>query len=173
MGFLPASGLMQVAYVVEDLDAAIDNWAKVSGVGPFFLRRHVQYAEMTYRDRPCRADVSLAFAFSGDTQIELIQQHNDAPSAYQDFVRRQGFGQQHLGVLTDDLAGDVARFGSRSVRVIQRQVNLAGIETVLLDTEFHPGAVLELIANGPALQASFNAMKAAAREWDGVDPRRE
>lgn len=173
MHVLPAGGIMQIAYVVEDLDLAIEHWAKTFGVGPFFVRRHVQYQDITYRGRPCEADVSLGFAFSGETQIELIQQHNTADSVFNDFREAHGFGQQHVGVLSDDLEGDAARLAARGVSVVQRCVNPNGVETLLFDTEFHPGVMLELIGATPGLREGFAAMKEAARSWDGVNSRRE
>jgi catechol 2,3-dioxygenase-like lactoylglutathione lyase family enzyme len=173
MPILPPGGIMQIAYVVEDLDKAVDHWAKVLGVGPFFIRRHVQYPTLTFRGGPCEADLSLAFAFSGDTQIELVQQHNAAPSLYSEFIARHGYGQQHLGVISDDLAADVEKFTARGFPVVQHHVNPNGIETMLFETDLHAGGVIELIGSTPALTEGFAAMKEAARTWDGVDPRRE
>ena len=34
--------VMQIAWVVRDLEAAIDHWTRMMNVGPFFLFEHVQ-----------------------------------------------------------------------------------------------------------------------------------
>jgi hypothetical protein len=54
--------------------------------------------------------VSLARAFSGHTMIELIQQHDDAPSVLHegDGPRRYGF--HHWALMTKRLDEDVARY---------------------------------------------------------------
>jgi hypothetical protein len=161
-------GIMQVAYVVEDIDQAIEHWVRTLGVGPFFVARHVAYKEFSYRDGTAPPDVSLAFAYSGDTNIELVQQHDQTPSAFLDFMRAHGPGVQHVGVLSDDIGADTRILEARGAVVVQRLVNAAnGVETRFFDTEFHPGAMLELIQRSPALDAGFAFMKRAAKDWDG------
>ena len=70
-----ASGhAMQSAWVVDDLDAAVDAWLKV-GIGPFFF---VEYApelfeNSTYRGSPSPISMKIALAQAGDMQIELIE----------------------------------------------------------------------------------------------------
>ena len=47
-------------------------------------------------------EMSIALANSGDLQIELIQQRNDAPSMYQDFLAAHGEGLQHMSYWSTD-----------------------------------------------------------------------
>ena len=82
--------IMQFSYVVRDLDAAIEHWAGNLQVGPFFVAPHVPYTRCLYRGTPTDLDMSVAIAYTGDTQIELVQQHNDAPSIFRDFLSRRG-----------------------------------------------------------------------------------
>ena len=51
---------------------------------------------------PCTVDFSVAIGYWGDTQIELIQQHNDAPSIYREFLQKGYRGMQHMCVVTHD-----------------------------------------------------------------------
>ena len=37
---------MQNAFVVDDLDAAMDHWLNKMGVGPYFMFEHVQFREI-------------------------------------------------------------------------------------------------------------------------------
>ena len=80
--------IMQNAFVVPDLAAAIDHWVRVMNVGPFFMFEHIPFAELWYRGAPARVDLSCAIAYHGDLQIELIRQQDDAPSIYTDFAVR-------------------------------------------------------------------------------------
>ena len=80
-GSISALGpVMQLAYVPSDFDAAIAHWTKVMGVGPFFLMEDIRLENMRYRGEPTDAVFSLALAYWGDMQIELIRPENDAPS---------------------------------------------------------------------------------------------
>ena len=62
----------QMGYVVTDLDQAMAGWLEL-GVGPWFVMRGLPL-QADYRGEPCETTLSLAFANSGEMQIELIQQ---------------------------------------------------------------------------------------------------
>ena len=47
-------------------------------------------------------EMSVALANSGDLQIELIQQRNDAPSMYKEFLDSGREGLQHMSYWTRD-----------------------------------------------------------------------
>src|ERR1700691_4138731 len=70
--------IAQIGYVVRDIDAAMDNWIE-HGVGPWFYVDRVQTDYFRYRGADSAMEMSVALANSGDIQIELIQQRNDAP----------------------------------------------------------------------------------------------
>ncbi|QTO23390.1 VOC family protein [Burkholderia seminalis] len=161
--------VMQVAYVVDDVDAAIALWSKL-GVGPFFVSRHVRYAEQTYRGEYTNCDITAAFAYSGDLQIELVQQHNAAPSVFADFRSRYGAGVQHFGVLSNDIAADTAALADQRFFPLHRTVSSIGVETVFFEPPLIGGTVLELIQASPLITGGFAQMKAAAQAWDGNGP---
>lgn len=73
--------VMQLAFVPADFDAALAHWLKV-GAGPFFALDHVKLDEVRYRGQPAEIDFSMVLGYWGDLQIELIRQHNAAPSIY-------------------------------------------------------------------------------------------
>lgn len=162
-----SSAIMQAAFVVDDVRAAAQRWAKDMGIGPFFVQDHVRYRSLTYRGEPCAADVSLAFAFSGDMQIELVCQHNDTPSIYRDAVAAHGYGAQHLGKVVADLPGELAQFARRGIAPVQHGVSEDGVETVFLPFQSGPAGIIELIQGSEALTQIFAFMKATAADWDG------
>ena len=55
----------------------------------------VPIEDFRYRGEPSPLEVSIALANSGALQIELIQQRNDAPSMYRDFLSRESRGGLH------------------------------------------------------------------------------
>lgn len=164
-----AGQISQVAYVVEDLDLAIAHWVKL-GVGPFFVGRHMKYARRVHRGESTDYDISAAFAFSGDLQIELIEQHNAAPSAMQDFIRSRGYGVQHLGVLVDDIAAGAERLAAQGFPQLSQSVSEVGVETRFFDIGLDGGCVLELIQKNQMLETAFAQMKEASRVWSRGDP---
>lgn len=165
--------IMQNGFVVRDLERAVDHWTKKLGVGPFYLLEHVQFDELLFRGGPSPVDMTGALAYWGDLQIELILQHNDAPSTYREFLDRGLQGLHHMGMITQDIEGDLARFRAAGFGPVQQgQVAPRGARFAYLDCEVHPGGILELIEAAPDLMGAFATIHAASRDWDGRDPIR-
>ena len=83
-----ASGhAMQSAWVVDDLDAAVDAWLKV-GIGPFFFVEYTPdlFEDSTYRGTPSPISMKIALAQAGDMQIELIEPTGEQANIYRDTV---------------------------------------------------------------------------------------
>ena len=95
--------LRQNGYVVRDIEAALRHWTEVLGIGPFFYFERVPIEEFRYRGEPSPLDVSIALGQSGALQIELIQQRNDAPSMYKDFLDAGHEGLQHVAYWTESM----------------------------------------------------------------------
>ncbi|MFN6979945.1 MAG: VOC family protein, partial [Gemmobacter sp.] len=96
--------VMQLGYVVPDLDAALRHWSGTLGVGPFFVTAAVPYAELTFRGAPVAAETRVALASHRGMQIELIAQVAGGRTVFSDFLARRGGGMHHVCALTDDLA---------------------------------------------------------------------
>jgi hypothetical protein len=78
--------MRQVGIVVRDIEKAMRHWVEVCGVGPWFYAEQLPMDEFRYKGRIYDLKVSIALANSGDVQLELIQQRNDVPSLYSDFL---------------------------------------------------------------------------------------
>ena len=159
--------IMQNGFVVPDWRAAAEHWAHTLGVGPFFVVEHVEFAECRFRGEPVEIDMSVAIAYSGDYQIELVQQHNDAASIYTEFLASNAPGLQHVGTLVDDLDQALDSIKLRS-KIIQDGVTAAGQRFAYVDTVQHNGTMLELIEVDAAMHNAFDYMRKAAENWDGV-----
>jgi hypothetical protein len=168
--------IMQNAFVVPDLEAAIDFWTRIMHVGPFYIFEHIPYAEIHFRGKPTQIDMSAAIAYSGDVQIELIQQYDDSPSIYSEFTRRGLKGMQHMGVMTDSVDGDLESLARVGIEPVQHGRTAWGARFAYLGTDeqrgSHPGAMLELIERGPAINGAFKVIRDAAESWDGSEPLR-
>ncbi|MEQ1489952.1 MAG: VOC family protein, partial [Terricaulis sp.] len=95
----------QNGYVVRDIDAAMKHWIDVMGVGPWFYIEDVKTDWFKHRGVDSDVKMSIALANSGDLQIELIQQRNDAPSMYKEFLDAGHEGLQHMSYWTLDYQG--------------------------------------------------------------------
>jgi hypothetical protein len=87
--------MRQVGIVVRDIESAMRHWVEVCGVGPWFYAEQLPMDEFRYKGRIYDLKVSIALANSGDVQLELIQQRNDVPSLYRDFLAAGHEGMQH------------------------------------------------------------------------------
>ena len=158
---------MQNAWVVDDLDAALDHWINKMGVGPFHLFEHVQFKEIYFRGERATTDMTAAIAYWGGMQVELIKQYNDAPSIYRDFQASGLRGMQHMGVLTSDLDEHLSRLKPLGIVPIQWGAMPAGMRFAYVSSDFLPGTMIELIEPGQAITDYFKLMKDAADNWDG------
>ena len=163
--------IMQNGFVVADWHEAALHWAEHLGVGPFFVVKHIEFAECRYRGEATSIDMSVAIAYAGEFQIELVQQHNDAPSIYRDFLAANAPGLQHVGALTDDLDAALDRNDLRD-RIVQDGETAAGQRFAYVDTILHNGTMLEIIETDAAMRRGFDFMRNAAATWDGIDPVR-
>jgi catechol 2,3-dioxygenase-like lactoylglutathione lyase family enzyme len=165
--------IRQNGYVVRDVEAALHHWTTVLGVGPFFYFERAPITEFTYRGATSPLEVSIALGNSGDLQIELIQQRNDAPSMYRDFLAAGREGLQHIAYWTNDFEADLQRCLHKGLVVGQQGVaGGANGRFVYFDTEAHPGTVVELSDSSGAKGAFFKHIADVARTWDGKDPIR-
>ena len=163
----------QNGYVVRDIRAALAHWTEVLGVGPFWFFEEAPVEDFRYRGEPSDLVVSIALAQSGPLQIELIQQRNDAPSMYRDFLAAGHEGLQHIAYWTEDFDRDLERILGLGHAVGQSgQVGGPDGRFVYLATEAHPGTVIELSEISGPKGAFFRHIAEAARDWDGGDPIR-
>ena len=163
--------IRQNGYVVRDVEAAMRHWTEVLGVGPFFYFERVPIEDFRYRGAASPLEVSIALANSGPLQIELIQQRNDAPSMYRDFLAAGHEGLQHVAYWTEAFDTDLERL--RELEIGQSgAVGGADGRFVYFATESHPGTVVELSEISGAKGRFFSRIRDAAATWDGSDPIR-
>jgi methylmalonyl-CoA/ethylmalonyl-CoA epimerase len=158
--------IFQMAYVVDDLDRAVGHWTRSMPAGPFDVVEAVPYEFILYRGRPIELMTRVAIGYSGDLQIELIQQISPEPSIFTEF-RTRGDGPHHVCALSESVAADVAAWQNRGASLLQNGRTKAGIDFAYLDTTAGGhGAVLELVESKPGLLRYFDRLRdkaAAAR----------
>lgn len=165
--------VFQVAYVVADIEAHIDHWTKIMGVGPFFrfpVPRPI--ADLKVDDKPAAPDTDLfagvALSYSGDTMIEIIQP-GSAPSTYREFLDAGRQGVHHLGTFTDDYDNQMAAARAAGIEVALEGVLPLSRFAYLKTDHLGPGTIVEIIEPQPAMIALFEGIREAARTWDGEE----
>ncbi len=169
----PLGGIMQVAYVVEDIEKSMVHWTKTLGVGPFFLFEHFALEDYRYRGKPSDLDITLAMGFSGSMCFELIVQHSHSPSVYTEVIENRGYGFHHWGVSTDSFDADLARHqAAGNAEVLYGRVPPVDARAAYVDTLAELGGMIELIEINPAVEGLFEAVKEPSINWDGTEPVR-
>jgi len=165
--------IRQLGYVVPDIEAAMDYWSRVLGVGPWFYNPRVPIVNYRYRGESYEPHNSVALANSGFVQVELIQTRNDVPSMYRDFQRAGRTGLQHVAYWTESYDADLARLTAQGFQpAMSGEVGERG-RFIYFDTEYHPGAVIELSEVAGPKGKMFDMIRAASQGWDGSEPVRK
>jgi hypothetical protein len=164
----------QNGYVVRDIRAAMDYWINVMGVGPWYYMDRVKTDYFRHRGKDSGVEMSIALANSGDLQIELIQQRNDAPSMYKEFLDSGHEGLQHMSYWSKEYQALYDRALALGYKVgHEGQIGGEQGRFAYFDTQSHPGTVIEISDISGAKGAFFERVRQAATNWDGSRPIRE
>jgi hypothetical protein len=162
--------IRQIGFVVTDLDKALASWVAL-GVGPWYVVRGQQLHAL-YRGAPCEVTLSIAFANSGDMQIEVIQQENDAPSIYTEFLKTVGEGFNQFAYWADDFETTVKSVEDAGWPVVWSGGEDAGVRYAYAVPPGGPAAIIEISELNEATTGLGDFVRAAADGWDGNDPIR-
>lgn len=166
----PLDGIMQVAYVVPDIHAAMHTYQQRLNLGPWFLFEHFEFQWLEYRGREATLDVTLALANSGSMTFELIQQNDDTPSAYREIVEKRGYGFHHLAIAAPPAEYDatVARYRTQGYDLVFEGAVGVGARASYVDTTPDLGGMLEIIEVTPPVEWLFTHVRHASVGWDRV-----
>lgn len=165
-------GIRQLGMVVHDAESAMREWGRL-GVGPWFVMRNFVVDDFFYRGEPSPApEITMCFAHSGPLQIEIIQQHNDVPSGYRDFLQSGREGAQHVAAWFSDHASydakraELLAHGFEIVHEGAARVNDARF--AYFASKERGGLEFEIAeAILPPLEEGRKFMEKSAQEWDG------
>ncbi len=165
--------VMQICWVVPDIDVAMRNWTETMGIGPFFLFRDLDIDTVKHRGAPTRVRFHIAMAQAGDVQIELAQQVSDAPYAYNEVFPNGGQGGvHHVAIYVADYTAALRHFTDQgfapSVEGLFGDMHFAYV-----DTRSTLGCMVEIIEHNALEDRIFARIREGAETWDGVtDPVR-
>ena len=175
MGFGGEAGtICQMAYVVEDMDKAIDWWIRKVGVGPWFFLPSFGGEGHFFRGAPCTSNVAIAMSFAGSMNIELLQPLDDNPSVYKETIDRVGYGFHHFGLAIDgdEIEAEVERRIARGEVLAHRAPVPTGGSVAYFEGGAGAPGFVELIPATTGMDEGFTRFWQATRNWDGKDPVR-
>lgn len=162
--------VMQLAFVPDDFDAAIKHWTEVMGVGPFYLIENIHLDGMKYRGQSTDAAFTLALAYWGDMQIELIKAQDDHPSIYSgEYAATEGL--HHVCMLVDDITEARRMCAAQGAEVVV-EGKFGASEVIYVDPGKGTGHLVEILQQDTSGPDLFAIIKAASVDWDGSDPVR-
>lgn len=165
----------QLGMVVRDIDQALGVATRQLGIGPFCIMREIRPDWFRYRGQPSASPLlSLAFAFTGDLQVEIIQQHDDAPSGFLDFIRSGREGAQHLAswVASRDAYEQACDKALASGAPILHEGQIGPGRFTYFDTADTALGLCYEISEGliPEYAGVSETYLQKSKEWDGRDP---
>jgi len=162
-----------MGYVVQDIEAAMQHWTRALRVGPFYYAEGAPIHENRYCGTASDVRASIALSYSGNMQIALIQQRNEAPSSFLDFLNAGRIGLHHVGFFSSNFDRDLHR---------AREVGLSVLQTSVIGKPDGKFAILsseDPVRTRPALIATsdsnldlFRMVEKEAQRWDGSGPIR-
>ncbi len=143
------NGVAQIGIIVENLEATVERYCRVFGIGPwhFYTYKKPLVKEMTYHGKPANYSMRLALSYFGPMRIELIEP-GEGESVYHDFVKEHGYGVHHLGILTQDIEKSIDEARAAGIEMIMDGAGYGPDgdgHYAYLDTERDFGTTLELI----------------------------
>lgn len=165
----------QMGYVVRDIRAAMDAWIE-HGVGPWFYFEKVETDYFRYRGADSPMQMSVAIANTGALQIELIEQRNDAPSLYKEFLDSGREGFQHVSYWTTDYQALYDKALSLGY-IVGHEGAIGGEQGRFAYFENHlahgAGTMIEISDISGPKGLFFQHVRELSASWDGTDPIRQ
>ena len=160
------SGPVQLAYAVPDVRDAAAGWAPL-GVGPFFVRDHIELGATRINGVAATFDHSSAYGWWGDVMFELICQHD---SGGEMIVPVSGL--HHVAHFVDDLDAVSKRLTDDGHAEVLHAETKGGMGFAFHDGGAARGHLIEIYEEVPALRSFYDMVRDASIGWDGNDPVR-
>lgn len=160
-----------VGYVVADLRAGAERFARLTGAGPFFAMEHIAFDEVTYEGEPAAYDHSSAFGRWGEILVELTQVHEAQPAGLRERLVAPGAGAGHVAWLAASLERETARLRELGLEPFHGG-RTGPVRAVWFDGGPLFGHPVEVLQDAPELQGFYAMVRAAAASWDGSEPLR-
>jgi Glyoxalase/Bleomycin resistance protein/Dioxygenase superfamily len=161
----------QLAFVVDDLEAAALRWVEAYGIGPFYVLPANGPAPARYRGEPSELDVQIAVTQAGPVQIELVHQRCDNPSVFRDVYASGQAGVHHIATMTGDFDAAIVHYRGLGYEPVTELHSGMG-RVAFVDTFAALGLMTEVVERDEGLVSALVGTARVCASWDGSDPIR-
>ena len=103
--------LRQISYAVKDLDAVVEKWTKLWGMGPWTYKEN---GGVDGKNRPWK--IRMAFAYlANDVEVELVE-CTEGRIFQSRFLDNWGEGIHHVGFLVGDIDAETKNLTDQGAR---------------------------------------------------------
>ena len=162
--------IVQIAYYVNDVEAAAKKAHTVFGTGPFYIYKNIELIDVTYRGRKAVLDHTSAYAQAGPVMLEFTQQNNEGSSAFKDMYPDGQEGFHHVAIFVEDLETAMRNLNALHCETVTHYFTREGnVEVAFVDTRSILGHMVELYKPVAALTRFYDTVARAAQTWDGKE----
>ncbi|WP_322544783.1 VOC family protein [Rhodococcoides fascians] len=162
--------IVQVAFVVDDLEKAALHWAQTHGAGPFFFLDEVPLTDVRGPDgEPGVLQQGFAVGQWGPVMVELNRQDRIEPAAAGDILMAPGFS--HIAYFSTDSEAEEQRLVEAGAPLLM-SLSFGETRVRFHDARSTSGYVIEHYACAGAVEETYRRVAEAAEGWDGTDPFR-
>ncbi|MGE5646531.1 MAG: VOC family protein [Acidobacteriota bacterium] len=139
--------IVQVAIVCKDIEACSQRWARMLGQKPNPIRTTLPGREVKvlYHGKPSDGRAKLTFLNTGTTVLELMEPVG-GPTAWKDFLDKNGEGVQHVAFQVEDLERTIKSLEQQGMPVIHRgRYDSNDGDYVYVDSQAKLGVTIELL----------------------------
>ena len=165
---------VHTAFVVPELKSHVDRLL-ASGIGPVFMLRRIQ-GPGRYRGKRYDPITTVAFFCTGNVHYEIVEQNDDTPSAYTEFLERnpQG-GLHHVAYYSKDFPSDMkrAKDAGMELEIVQEFLtpDLVPFEIYMEPKGVRDPLLVQFLYPGPS-EKVFSQIEAISADWNGKNPVR-
>jgi hypothetical protein len=161
--------VVQIAFVVDDLEEACLHWVRTFGAGPFFIHDPVRLGEVVAADgSPGVFEQASAFGQWGSVMIELVRFDRVEPAEAARVLRRPGLS--HAAYFATNSTDEVVRLEDAGAPLLMK-LALGAHHCHLHDATTTVGFIVEHYPF-QAVKRNYRMVSEAAASWDGRDPIR-
>jgi catechol 2,3-dioxygenase-like lactoylglutathione lyase family enzyme len=121
-----------------------------------------------YRGEPCAPTLSIGFANSGPMQIELIQQVDDGPSIYREFLDAGGDGYHQLAWWAEDFDGMLARADAAGWPLVFSGDAGGAARFAYFELDPTISTIIEVTELNDVTRGLADLLEGATAAWDGT-----
>lgn len=112
--------LTHLAFVVNDIEQAAEDFARLFGVEkPPWLNMSDMVTNSQYRGQPVGFNHKVAFINTPSMQIELVEPDSKDQSTFREFLRKNGEGIHHTGLIIDNMQEKTQIMKNNGFNVVQ------------------------------------------------------